>query len=327
MTDTAVETGSNVLVVSKNFETFVHTLSPNIERVLPKSYPVSRVEQQVMLAAGKNRDILQCTKQSIAQSIMTAVTLGLDIGIDIHLVPLKESRQRADGQGKETVLICNAWPDYKGMVRMARAAGIVRDMIPYPVYANDFYESEQGTAGFVKHKPAAKKDRGKLVRFYVLIEMPYGRTKFHEMWFEDVEERRSKSRAWKNKSIEESYPWYGCKTVIRDWLNRQPKLGAKLEHALVLDAQVEVLPDVTADGELRKALPAGSFNEAGPPASIPAQQKAAGEEDDGAIDREIAARDKQREAEGRRVQQGDAFEPSGVEISSDDPPLAKSEFA
>jgi recombination protein RecT len=224
----------------EKLQPYLHKMEPALARILPRHFTPERVITAALMAANGNEEIAKCSKPSIALAILKCARLGLDIGEDIHLVPLK---------GK-----LEAWPDYKGLMRLAMQGNLVRDMVPYVVYANDQFEYQLGLDEYLRHTPAPADKRGGLRGAYVIITKRYGVRTFHYMPIEDIEARRKSSRSWGPRDYPACPEWYAKKTVIRDWLNRQPK-SAKLTEALAND-DTEPPPNVDlATGEVLNADP------------------------------------------------------------------------
>lgn len=229
-------TGTAVAVHDEEpLKPFLSKMEEDLRVVLPATVTPARFIKDVLVAASKNPDIAKCTKLSIGLAVMKAAQLGLDVGEDIHFVPIG---------GK-----CEAWPDYKGLIRLAMQANIVRNMVPYVVREGELFDWEQGLHEFLRHRPNDD-IKAKITHAYAIIGLRYGAKTFHVMPIAEIEARRAKSKTW---SRGEPLAWYCKKTVIRDWLNRQPK-SAKLRDALESDEVVEGLPErpanVTEDGEI-----------------------------------------------------------------------------
>lgn len=217
------EAGTAVVKVGNPaFHSYLMELAPQIEQVLPKIMRVADVVQAALIAAEKTPEILKCSRPSIALALLRCARLGLDIGEDIHLVPIK---------GK-----LEAWPDYKGLIRLAREAHLVRDIVPRPVYRGDTYSFAYGLVEKLDHVPCAAEKRGPLVAAWCRITLPGHRVTFHQMAIEDIEARRKNSRTWGPQDHPVCPPWYAMKTVVRDWLNRQPKGKASRQLAEALTA-------------------------------------------------------------------------------------------
>lgn len=200
-------------------------------------------------AAMRTPQLLECTEVSVYRSMMRCARLGLTIGEDIYLVPVKDTRKE--------VLNCEAWLDYRGLKKCLRRAGIIRDMWEKVVYAKEEFEIEYGLEERLIHKPIKNGERGGIVGAYAIIQLPFGRKTFHYMSIEEIEAIRASSRQWGPSKVKACPAWYSMKTVVRDWCSRQP-LSAELQEALAAD---DTTPDdgperpdgVTKDGEILDA--------------------------------------------------------------------------
>ena len=222
--------------------------APEIGHLLPKSITPERMVKAALVSAVRNPDIAKCTRESILLAVMRAAQLGLEIGEDIHLVPVNKK------QGNEYVKVCEAWPDYRGLMRLAMQGGLVRHMVPYVVRRGDQFHYELGLNETLQHLPQSK-PTAPITHAYAIITLRFGAKTFHVLTIEEIEERRAKSKQWSPEKVRECPAWWAKKTVVRDWLNRQPKT-AKLSEALELDERVDsddlpALPaGVTVDGEV-----------------------------------------------------------------------------
>lgn len=217
----------------------VQRMAPQIQALGGKYITPQAVLALTLDAAGKNPQLLECTNASLMRSLVKVSRLGLVIGEDVHLVPVKDSSRG---------LQCEAWLDYRGMKKLLKRAGIIRDMREAPVYQHDKFEMELGLEERLVHIPKFPGDRGKLVGAYSIIQLPHGRKTFHFMSLDEIEAVRRGSRQWSPAKVAECPPWWAMKCVVRDWAARQP-LSADLKLALQADDTAEERPDgVTEDG-------------------------------------------------------------------------------
>lgn len=218
--------------------------------VLPRGVTPEQVITFVLTAAVKNTDLHNCTKQSVLLSLIRCAQLGLDVGIDAHLVPCKNKIKGRNGEADRWETTCELWPDYRGLIRLAKEARVVNHIEADVVYDGDTFSFEKGTGAFLRHTPGPVAKRGKMTAAYAIIDLPGGKTTFHVMPIEEIEQRRGKSKQWNpEKAGATPLPWYAKKTVVKDWLNRQPKRG-KLAAAMVQDDDVVEGETVTPDGEV-----------------------------------------------------------------------------
>jgi phage RecT family recombinase len=191
-----------------------------------------RIIAATLAAAVKESAIYEADRKSLYLALMKVARWGLDIGDGVDLVVIG---------GK-----VDAWPDYRGLKALAMRQGIIRTSEEYVVFEGEPFEYEQGSAPRLKHTPLGIPGKS-LVGAYTSITLPHNRATFNFMYLHQIEAIRAKSRSWGPGKIKDCPPWYAKKTVIRDWLNRQPKSGA-MADAFKHD---DVLPEsVTGDGEI-----------------------------------------------------------------------------
>lgn len=232
------------------FKANVEKWSPELAKVAYRGFTADRVLTAALHAAVHEPKLFDATPVSLRLALVKVARWGLDIGDTVHLVPLQTKVKR---NGQETyVTRVEAWPDYKGLKALAMRQGIVRGMEEFPVYAADRFEYALGLDAFLRHVPVAAKDRGKLIGAYSIIRLPYGAKTFHYLPIEDVDAIRKSSRSWGLEKFPACPPWYAMKTVVRDYLNRQPKQGA-LSEALAAD-DTEPEPPIDVDPETGEIL-------------------------------------------------------------------------
>lgn len=192
-----------------------------------------------MIALQENPEVAKCAPLSIALALHKVARLGLIIGETIYLVPIK---------GK-----CEAWVSYHGLMQLAMQSGLVRDIVPYVVRSTDQFRYGYGLEEYCQHlpgqgPPATPDNPVRLTHAWCLITKRFGVRTFHVMPIEQIEARRAKSRSWGPSSVAVCPDWYAMKTVVRDWLNRQPK-NAALSEALDEADEAEDVVD-TSTGEV-----------------------------------------------------------------------------
>jgi recombination protein RecT len=115
-------------------------LAPRFEMVLDKRVPVQRLLQTVIVSCENTPKLLQCNRQSLFNSAMSAAVLGLEVdGVtgQAYLIPFKERAQLVIG--------------YKGYNTMAARSGLT--VTGEVVREGDAFDYDLGE-GWVKHRPA-----------------------------------------------------------------------------------------------------------------------------------------------------------------------------
>lgn len=198
-----------------------------IASVLPKHITPERMLRVSYQAIHRTPKLRKCSGASLVNGLIEISTLGLDIGRTAHLVPFKG----------EAVVIT----DYKGMIELAHRSGQI-DSFPFkPVYENDYFDYEEGTSRYIKHKPATK-DRGKLIAAYAIANFKHGGFDFEVVHPVDIEATKkvapgakSPDSPWNNPDQEWTM-W--CKTAVRRLSKRIPQ-SPELRRITELEDLVE----------------------------------------------------------------------------------------
>lgn len=180
-----------------------------IEPLLPAGVALERIGSEVWFAMQDNPTLARCTPSSLVQSVGRSLAWGLEIGRTVHLVPFGDK--------------CQAIRDYKGDIQLVVQSGAAIMVDAKAVYANEFFEWEDGTAPFIKHKPILdKKGRGAVIAFYAWARVTRHETKIFVISAEDVDDvRRKYSKQWKTGTLD-AIAWYGCKTAVKRLCKQLP---------------------------------------------------------------------------------------------------------
>jgi phage RecT family recombinase len=222
---------------------------PELMAYATKNFTPDRILSALLTAAVKNPEIFACTKNSLYLAIMKTARWQLDIGDGVHLVPFNQNIAKK-GEPKVWQKVCEAVPDYRGLIALAVRQRLVRTIDAYPVYEGDEFEYQLGTPSFLRHRPCAAAKRGNLRGAYIIILLHAGVERFHYLPIEDIEKRRANSKSWGPDTVKICPPWYAMKTVTRDWLNRQPKSGALAEAT-----KIDATETIEVDGETGEIIP------------------------------------------------------------------------
>lgn len=218
---------------------------------LPKGMSLEAVAQIVQMMAVKQPELLACTPSSLLMGITRGLRAGLELGETWHLLTFKNSEMTA--QAGRPIYECTGTADYKGLAQLMIASGAVRYVDPQVVREGDAYEETLGLEKTLVHRHGAT--RGKIVRAYVILTLPFGLKDFLSMSIEEIDAIRLRhSKQWKKGECPE---WYAKKTVIRQiakLLPKSPRLKAVF-GAIEQDEQAEVMEGVPED------VPAAEFEE------------------------------------------------------------------
>jgi len=181
---------------------------------LPKHLSADRFLRVALTAFTRTPKLLQCTKESLTESLMDCSALGLEPdGRKAHLIPY----------GK----VCKLIVDYKGLVDLARRSGEIADIHADVVCENDFFEYSFGTNGNLEHKPAIK-EKGVVIAAYSYVKLKDGSSSYEVMNLEEINAIRKRSKA------SGSGPW------VTDW-NEMAKKTVFRRHSKWLPVSSELM--------------------------------------------------------------------------------------
>lgn len=237
-------------------------MKPEIARVLPNQMNPDRMARIATTVIRQTPILARCTPESFLGALLTASQLGLEPGPigEAYLVPFRD--KNGDYQ-------CQFIPGYRGLIRLARNSGQLRDIWAEVVFANDTFRYSLGLHRDLVHEPASG-DRGKPVAVYAAAQLVDGGTPFVVMTVDEVEAIRARSKAGKNGPWVTDRNAMAKKTVVKQLMKWLP-LSAEVAAAASLDGSVRTdigaLTDVAPafiDGEVMADQ--GDHDEPPPPA-------------------------------------------------------------
>lgn len=222
---------------------FLDAMKDKMAEVLPKHMTADRLVKTALIALNKTPKIAECSQSSLAQSLMTAAELGLDVSGTLgsaYLIPYGQTCQLIVG--------------YRGLIDLARRSGHISSIEAHIVHANDTFRVKLGTDSGIDHVPNFAGERGEAVAVYAVAKLTDGGIQFDVMTRDDVEKIRSKSRAGKSGPWVDHWNEMAKKTVVRRLCKYLP-LSVEMEKAMSLDAddETEVIRDVLP--ETPRAVP------------------------------------------------------------------------
>lgn len=208
-------------------------MQPDIAASLPKGIDPDRVTRlaltlirQSEMAKRKGTaktSLAECSPESFAGALLTAVALGLEPGLDgeAWLVPY----------GRE----CTFIPGYRGITKLFWQHPLARYLDAQAVYEGDEFDYELGLHPALRHKPALG-DRGeKITHYYAAAALSTGAEKFEVMSAAEVAAVRDASPR-RSGDIRDPQHWMERKTVLKQLLKIMPK-SYRLQYALDADEQ------------------------------------------------------------------------------------------
>jgi recombination protein RecT len=204
--------------------TLIRRMEPEIAKALPSHMNPTRMARIASTVLKQTPALARCTPESFLGALLTASQLGLEPGPtgDAYLVPFGN--------------VCTFVPGYRGLIRLARNSGQLRDIWAEVVYANDTFKYTLGLHRDLIHEPAIG-DRGKPTHVYAAAELTDGGRPFVVMTAAEVEAIRGRSRAGKSGPWVTDWSAMAKKTAIKQLAKWLP-LSAELSAAVNLDGSV-----------------------------------------------------------------------------------------
>jgi recombination protein RecT len=214
----------------KTMKELVMSARAQIASVLPAHMDVDKVLQGVRLAIAQNRDLEECTQNSLLFAVMAASRIGLELNSPLQhawLIPYAKE--------------CTLQIGYRGYQELARRGGEIRNIEARGVYKGDDFDYELGSKPFVKHKPAGNTEAKDLHHAYAIAFPKDGGTPIIEvMTRAEVDAARKVSR-FSDKADSPWVKWYGemaRKTAVRRLAKYLP-LSPEMAAAIELDLRAE----------------------------------------------------------------------------------------
>lgn len=241
-----------------------------VEAVLPARITDPQMRKRIaekmlrvaLLAATKQPKLYDCTPESVLQSVLTAASLGLEIGGVLgegYLVPFFTG-------GKQT---CQFVPGYRGLIKLAVQTGEVKQIEVRLVYTKDVFDVSFGTDPDITHLPdlaSSEREDQHIVAAYMVATFADGSKQFEVMTRDEVLKVRAASKA------AGSGPWVSWfgemvkKTVVKRGMKLLPLTPDSFRLAVELDNRAERGGEIlNPDPVLDEVLPveaAKALNEA-----------------------------------------------------------------
>lgn len=218
---------------------YLKRMGPEIEKALPSHMNADRMARIALTTIRTTPKLLECNVSSLLGAVMQAAQLGLEPGLIGHcyIIPY----------GREAQFIIG----YKGMIDLARRSGNIESIYAHCVYEADEFDYELGLHPKLHHKPATGR-RGEMKYVYAVAHFKDGGYQFEVMDKEEIEKRRSRSKAAKNGPWVTDYEEMAKKTVIRHMWKYLP-------------ISIEIQQQAAQDEVVRKDIssePVSVYNEA-----------------------------------------------------------------
>ena len=233
--------GKSMAVAKRDtLQGLLESMKGRMQSVLPKHITAERMMRVALVAASKNPKLYECTKESVAKSMMDASELGLEPGGARQLAALVP-------YGNE----CQFQPMYKGLIELALRDGRVLSIEAHVVHKNDKFKCQYGSSPILEHEPCWDGDPGNTIAAYAVAMLAGGSRQWEVMTLAELDKVQSTSKAQRSDSPWKLWPdEMRRKTVIKrlvKFLPCSPELAKAIEidneATGVIDTEFEVMPD------------------------------------------------------------------------------------
>jgi len=203
------------------------------QRVAAEGLDVGRMMQVAIMTMSRSQDLLDCTAISLLGAFMLSAQMGLDLAVkEAYLVAFRNKYTKQ----REVQLI----PDYRGLIKLARNTGQIKDLWARLVYSGEKFNAIEGDSPRLDHTPNYKIDRkpANIVAAYSIATWEDNRMTF-EVITRDKIERARKASASTEGPWSTDYDEMALKTAIKHRCKTLPR-SAKLITAMALDERAEL---------------------------------------------------------------------------------------
>jgi recombination protein RecT len=222
---------------------FLDKFKPQMALALPKHMNADRMCRLALTQFSKSADLQKSDPVSIAASIMTASTLGLEPGVNGQgfLVPYFHKKRR--------VHVCEFIPGWKGLVDIANRSGRCT-VWSGAVFDGDHFDYQLGDSPFIKHQPGEEDDPNKLLFAYAVGRVNGSQWPVIEVWstkkirrhlnkYNKVGERHYAFRDWE---------MYARKVPLLQVLKYMPS-SIELNNAMAIAGATDAGDHAVIDGD------------------------------------------------------------------------------
>lgn len=219
-----------------SFSNFLEKFKPQMALALPKHLTADRMSRLAVTAFSTTPKLQECDPKSIVGSIMTAATLGLEIGVDGQgfLVPYGKT--------------CQFVPGWKGLVDLVSRSGRAT-VWTGAVFEGDEFDYALGDSPFIRHRPGEENDPDRITHVYSVGRVNGSDYPVIEVWtVGKVRKHRDKynKQGGKHYSFRD-WEMYARKIPLLQVLKYMPK-SIELQNALAISNAADMGNHAVIDG-------------------------------------------------------------------------------
>ena len=199
----SVQSGNNLKALLDSYQDAFQSIASN-------SIDVNRLLRIALTSVSRNPVLLECSASSVIGSLLFAAQLGLEPGLEAHLVPYKSKHA---GGARECQLI----PDYRGLIKLVRRSGEIAAIRANVVYKDEKFYWMDGIRQHLEHRPddSHNFDPKNIIAAYAVCEFTSGAHQVDLMYRAQIDKIMNHSRSHKTGPWVTDYAEMAKKTVIR----------------------------------------------------------------------------------------------------------------
>lgn len=227
-----------------------------LQDAMPRWLSVDRMLRIVFSSAMRNPKLLECTKESILQSVMMCAQLGLEPILGrAYLIPYHNSKNIG---GKWTkVYECQMQLGYQGLIDLARRSDNIADVWGSNVYENDLFSLNFGMDRDLTHNPwymdpekRKKGSGGEIIGAYVVWQLKDGTKHPDFMPISEIHKRRERSQAYTWAETGDPKKGGGKSDSVWHQWPEEMNLKTVIKHsAKMVPSSIEFMSAVTMDND------------------------------------------------------------------------------
>lgn len=233
-----------------------------LSQALPKWLSADRLLRIVFSSAMRNPKLLECSQESILQSVMMCAQLGLEPILGrAYLIPYN-NRKNIGGKWA-TVSECQMQVGYQGLTDLARRSGNIADVWGAVVYENDDFRLDFGMDRGLVHTPwfmdpdkRKKNEPGEPIGAYVVWQLKDGTKHPDFMPIHEIYKRRDRSQSFTWAETGDPSKGGGKRDSVWHMWAEEMILKTVIKHsAKMVPSSIEFMQAIELDNNAETGLP------------------------------------------------------------------------
>lgn len=211
----------------KGLQVFLKTREKALADYARNSVKPETLIRLALFEFSKNKDLRECTPESIYGCLVLAAQLGLEIS------GIRGEAYLTAFRGK-----CTLIPGYRGLIMLALRSRAVKSFYSHPVYESDFFDIQLGTEPRIDHKPDLNRESDDIKAAYAVARLTTGDVDVEPMGRRDLEKLVQWVKSKRGGKLQDTYRDWESEMIRKAPLRRLSKrlpLGEDFFRAAKLD--------------------------------------------------------------------------------------------